>query len=148
MKINVDKDLVRGVLNFVKLELGTAAMAEQWRKIREDWKVNPLSVKEGLKETLKNMQAKIAALDDFLTTIMVAAEKAMKKVKEYSAINIDDVAGAAKLEACAQFLDKVVSFPKTFVGMACEFFDKEIFYFLLQLIFHFRKTQIEMKGKE
>lgn len=148
MKIGVDKDVVRGLLNHLKLELGTATMAEQWRKIREDWKVNPLKIKEGIKKALQNMQAKFAALDGFVTAIMVSAEKARNKLKEYAKTDPDTVSGAAALEACAQFLDSVVKFPMTFAGRVCEFFDKEIFYFLLQLIFHFRKTQVEMKGKE
>lgn len=144
MKIKIDKSVVRGLLNYIKLELGIATMKERWMNIRKNWKANPLKVSNP-KALLKQMQTKFAMLDDFATMIMVSAEKARTKIKEYADLDPDTVSGAVALEACAQFLDEVVKFPYTFTGRICEFFDRQIFYFLLQLVFYFRRKDIEGK---
>jgi len=143
MKIQVNGEIVRGMLNYIRLELNTDAMTAMWKDIRKDWKSNPLKVKGSVREFLKQMQDKFKMLDDFATMIMCSAQKAKAKIKQFADIDPDTKLGAEALEASARFMDSCVSFPMTFTGRLLEFFDKQVFYFLLQLFFYFRKKDIE-----
>ena len=139
MKIRVNKEVVKNILNLLKTKLNVSLLKEEFSQIRNDWKFNPLKIKgRNIHDVLLNVQGKIGKIDALFVTLMQAAEVVAEEVKSLNHLDPKSKLGAEKLQALAQLLDDIFPLP----GLL-EFFDKPVFYFLLQAIYYFRRDKIQ-----